>query len=394
MTMAGDHREGSGWRGRRTILGSSLATALSAVPPFLIGSLMPAMRRDLAIDTGGLGILIALYFAAGALAAVPGGRLVERLGARRGLILTGAVTSLSLLLIATAVQTWTHLALVMGLAGVANGMVHPAGNLALVRGVTSARRGAAFGIKQAAAPLATMFAGLALPVLALTLGWKAAFLVAILPLPFIVLVLPADLAGGCMARRLPPLRPDRTLVLVAVGGALGFGAATTVGAFVVDSVVSASGRPAIAGATLTAASAACIAVRILIGTHTDRMQQPSIRLVAGLLGMGAGGLIVLAVSPEMVWPVGAVVGMGAGWGWPGLLYHAVAEANPQSPAAATAVATTGNAMGAVLVPLAFGLVASRVSFPAAWTMSAIAMLLAALLMILADRTRSRTAGSD
>lgn len=381
------------WRGRRTILGSSMATALAAVPPFLIGSLMPAMRSDLDIDTGGLGILIAFYFLAGALAAVPGGRLAERLGARRGLILTGSITSLSLILIAAVVQTWTHLALVIIVAGVANGMVHPAGNLALIRGVSALRRGSAFGIKQAAAPLATMFAGIALPVLALTLGWRAAFLIATFPLPFIVLVLPTDLPGGGTALRSTAMRPDRTLVLIAVASSLGFGAATTVGAFLVDSVVSAGGRPAVAGATLTAASATCIGVRVLIGWQTDRMQQPSILLVAGLLAIGAGGLVVLALSPEGIWPVGAVVGMAAGWGWPGLLYHAVAEANPQSPAAATAVATTGNAIGAVVGPLAFGLVASRVSFTTAWTMSAVAMLMAGLLMVLANQARSVAAPS-
>lgn len=371
-----------------------MATALSAVPPFLIGSLMPAMRSDLDIDTGGLGILIALYFLAGALAAVPGGRLAERLGARRGLILTGSVTSLSLVLIATAAQTWAHLALVIIVAGVANGMVHPAGNLAIIRGVPALRRGSAFGIKQAAAPLATMFAGLALPVLALTLGWKSAFLVATLLLPVVVLVLPFDLQSSGVGPRRTAMRPERNLILIAVASALGFGAATTVGAFLVDSVVSAGGRPAVAGATLTAASAACIGVRILIGWQTDRMSKPSIPLVAGLLAIGAGGLLVLAVSPPMTWPIGAVVAMAAGWGWPGLLYHAVAEANPQSPAAATAVATTGNAIGAAIGPLAFGLVASRVSFATAWTMSSVAMLLAGMLMVLANRSRSVSADSN
>ena len=377
------------WHGHRTAVGSSLATALSALPPFLIGSLMPAMREDIDIDTGRLGLLIAVYFLAGAVAAVPGGRLAESMGPRRGLLLTGSVTAVSLVLIATVVETWLHLGAVIVVAGFANGMVHPAGNLALVRGVSAARRGAAFGIKQAAAPLATLFAGLAIPVFALTLGWRAAFLAACLLLPLVALTLPRDLATDGPTARRAPMRADRVLVLIALASALGFGAATTVGAFLVDSVVSSGGRQAIAGASLTAASAACIGVRLFIGWQTDRMRKPSIHLVAGLMATGAAGVALLAISPSVIWPLGAVVGMGAGWGWPGLLYHAVAHAHPESPAAATAVATTGNALGAALGPLVFGLIASRFSFGAAWMGSGLAMLAGGSLMVIASRLGGR-----
>jgi predicted MFS family arabinose efflux permease len=373
------------WHGHRTALGSSLATVLSALPPFLLGSLMPAMRADVDINTGRLGLLVAMYFLAGAIAAVPGGRLAERLGPRRGLYLTGSVTTVSLLVIAVAVETWVHLGVVIVVAGFANGMVHPAGNLAIVRGVSAARRGAAFGIKQAAAPLATLFAGLAIPVFALTLGWRAAFLAACLLFPLVVVTLPRNLrSGGSLTRRVP-MRADRVLVLIAIASALAFGAATTVGAFLVDSVVSSGGRQAVAGASLTAASAAGIGVRLFIGWQTDRMRKPSILLVAGLMAVGATGFVVLAISPAGIWPLGAIVSMGAGWGWPGLLYHAVAHAHPESPAAATAVATTGNALGAALGPLVFGLAASQFSFAAAWSGSGVAMLAGGSLMVVAYR---------
>lgn len=375
------------WHAHRTALGSSLATVLSALPPFLLGSLMPAMRADVDIDTGRLGFLVAAYFLAGAIAAVPGGRLAERLRPRRGLLVTGSVTTVSLLTIAIAVQTWVQLGAVIVVAGFANGMVHPAGNLAIVRGVSAARRGAAFGIKQAAAPIATLFAGLAIPLFALTLGWRAAFLAACLLLPMVAFTLPGDLRTGGLLTQRAPMRADWVLVLIAVASALAFGAATTVGTFLVDSVVAGGGTQAVAGASLTVASAACIGVRLFIGWQTDRMRRPSILLVAGLMAVGATGFVILAMSPAGIWPLGAIVGMGAGWGWPGLLYHAVSHAHPESPAAATAVATTGNALGAALGPLIFGLAASRFSFAAAWVGSGIAMLAGGSLMVIAHRLR-------
>jgi predicted MFS family arabinose efflux permease len=343
------------------------------------------MRDDLDIATGQFGALVALYFLAGTVAAVPGGQLAEHLGARRGLMVTGSVTSISLILIALVVGSWLHLAIAMVVAGCANGMVHPAGNLAIVRDVRPSRQGTAFGVKQAAAPLATMFAGLALPTIGLTVGWPTAFLIATLLFPIAVFTLPRDLPSDPGVRRKSASRPDRTLLMIAAASALAFGAATTVGAFLVDSVVTAGGEPALAGATLTVASAACIGVRLMIGWQTDRMTTPSIRLVAGLMAVGAGGFAILAAAPPLIGALGAVIAMAAGWGWPGLLYHAVAAAHPLAPANATAVATTGNALGATLGPLSFGLIADHFTFNAAWTASFIAMLLGAGLMLLATR---------
>jgi hypothetical protein len=103
------------------------------------------------------------------------------------------------------------------------------------------------------------------------------------------------------------------------------------------------------------------------------------------MAVGAGGFPILAAAPPLIGALGAVIAMAAGWGWPGLLYHAVAAAHPLAPANATAVATTGNALGATLGPLSFGLIADHFTFNAAWTASFIAMLLGAGLMLLATR---------
>jgi predicted MFS family arabinose efflux permease len=306
-------------------------------------------------------------------------------------MVTGGVTSLSLVAIAVFADNWIQLGAFLVVAGIANGMVHPAGNLAIISGVGVARRGLAFGLKQAAAPLATMFAGIALPLFAFNLGWRWTFVLATLLLPLVVLVLPRTLtAPQALDGRVKKLS-DPLLIATAVASALAFGGATTVGAFLVDSVTSSGGRPSVAGAVLTVASLACIAVRITIGWQTDRMKGPSIGLVAALMAMGSGGLFVLGLEPPGWWALAAVIGLAAGWGWPGLLYHAVAATYPSSPAGATAVATTGNALGAAIGPFIFGFVASRFSFSAAWTTSGASLLVAAILMAFVGRRRRQAA---
>ena len=52
-----------------------------------------------------------------------------------------------------------------------------ASNLTLARSVPASRLGLSFGIKQAAIPIATLLAGAAVPTVALTIGWRWAYLI-------------------------------------------------------------------------------------------------------------------------------------------------------------------------------------------------------------------------
>ena len=348
------------------------------------------MRDDLGIDTTRLGAVVALYFAAAALAAVPGGRVAERFGAKRALVGANACTAASLLAVALFAHHWLHLLVALCFAGTANGMLQPAGNLAMMRGVARRRQGIAFGIKQSAGPIGTMLAGLAIPLIALTLGWRWAFAAAILPLPLIALVLPRDhapvVAGG------PRPRPNEsmgTLIRIAVAVGFGFAAATTLGTFFIDSVVNRGGDPETGAVALTTGSISCVLVRLGVGWRTDRSSAPSLRLVAALIGFGSLGYLALAVADTpALWLVGVLLGLGVGWGWPGLLHHSVAAANPAAPAAATGITTVGIASGAVVGPLLFGVVAEQASYTLAWLLSAAMALVAAGLLV--DATR-RTA---
>lgn len=346
---------------------------MSVLPPFLTGSMLPFMREDIGLDTARLGIVVAIYFAAGAFAAVPGGELAERLGGRRVMLLANGLTAVGMLTIAVLSRNWIHVAGAFVVAGSGNGILQPASNLAIMRGVQPSRQGIAFGIKQAAAPTATMLAGLAVPILAATVGWRWAFIAGVLPLPVIAFLLPVDRIRAAPAVRRGRLRdPKRTLVRIALGAAFGFAAATTVGAFFVDSVVTAGGTARFAATALTAASVTCISIRLIAGWRADRSDADGLRTVAMLAGVGALGFLTLvfAASP-LFWTVGAVVGLGAGWGWPGLLHLSVAAGNPEAPGRATGVSTVGTAAGAVFGPLVFGYLADHVSFASAWTASAL-----------------------
>lgn len=71
--------------------------------------------------------------------------------------------------------SYSMLLLALALGGVANSLAQIGTNGTLAQVVPRHRRGLAFGVKQAAIPAATLLAGFALPVVGLTLGWRASF---------------------------------------------------------------------------------------------------------------------------------------------------------------------------------------------------------------------------
>ena len=64
------------------------------------------------------------------------------------------------------------------LSAAANALGQLASNAALARHVPAHRQGLSFGVKQAAIPVSTLLAGAAVPTIALTAGWRWAFVAA------------------------------------------------------------------------------------------------------------------------------------------------------------------------------------------------------------------------
>ena len=87
---------------------------------------------------------------------------------------TRARSSCALLAAALATGTgWLAAALAVG--GLANAVGQPAGNATLAQHVSADRFGIAFAVKQSGIPVATLLGGLAVPAVALTIGWRWAF---------------------------------------------------------------------------------------------------------------------------------------------------------------------------------------------------------------------------
>lgn len=347
-----------------------LTTTMTVIPVWLTGGLSVFMAQDLVFDERQLGFGVAGFFIASSLSSVPGGRLAERIGTRTSIPLYTGVASLVLLAMSTA-QSWMRISLLLILAGLVNGMIHPSVNLALARQIAPQRKGLAFGIKQSAIPSATLLAGLAVPSIAASSGWRPAFQGAAGLAGVLATLAAVVVRSSAPVERARPNRlttPMGYLVWLTIAASLGAAAGNAMAAFLVPSAVASGISPSEAGIILVVGSVSCIVVRVYIGWRADFRVGGHLRLVGHLLAIGAVGYGILSFTGAPRWAVllGGVLGFSAGWGWAGLFNYAIVERNPDAPATATGVIAVGIFGGAVYGPALFGSLVTGASYRVAW----------------------------
>ncbi|MFF4849719.1 MFS transporter [Streptomyces sp. NPDC001194] len=162
----------AGTEGRLTALLTS-AMAFSMLQLFLLGALGPRLVDELGISPAALGLTTAVGFAAAAVLSPVGGRMVDRTGPRRSLVLLLLVSAAALALIGAAPGPGFLLAAV-ALGGLPQALANPATNKAILASAPPARRGAMTGMKQSGVQLGAFAAGLPLAALAGGVGWRGA----------------------------------------------------------------------------------------------------------------------------------------------------------------------------------------------------------------------------
>jgi MFS family permease len=369
----------------RIVFATAAVTSLGIFPVFLLGSTASLVRGSFPIDGRQLGLAVSTFYAVAALSSVAAGVVGQRLGYVTAMRLSALATITTLVSIATWVRSWIHIIVVFVLAGAANSLSKPATNMALAWAVPIDRQGLAFGIKQSAGPTATLLAGLALPVVGLTVGWRSAFMLGAIAGLAIVFLIPSD--DHSVDRKgtkgaIPPELYKSPLWVLAAAAGFATAAGSSLGAFYVESSISRGFSPALSGAMLSLGGLAGIFGRVFWGWRADRGDASGLRRVSKLLAMGATGFGGIAFIDSSVLGLLAatLVAYGIGWAWNGLFHYAVVRASPRAEAQATGIATTGLFAGGIVGPTAFGLIAQSISYTVAWSAAALSVLAAAILV--------------
>lgn len=365
---------------------AALVTSVVGLPTLLLGGMSVLVQQELGFGQAQLGVAVAASFASGAVAAPAVGRLAERIGPRTTIRLGLAAAAVALLGIGLVASSYALLVPFVAVTGLAITMAQLGTNVLIARRVAPERRGLAFGLKQAAVPLASMLAGLALPVIGLTLGWRAAFVLAAAVLPFIALVIPEAAPLPRPAGEPARDAPLRALLVLALGVALASAAGGSMPTFLVASTVDRGVPAGTAGLIHALASLVGIVFRVTGGWGGDRLGRGALVLVAALLVAGAAGFAGLAVATAPAWiAVFAGLAFGGGWGWAGLLLLAVSRTNPDAPGRAMGIVQVGPMTGAVAGPLLFGTVADGAGFGAAWGFLCLFAVAGAAVILVAHR---------
>lgn len=378
--------------GRSTVALSIGATVASGLPVFLVGALFVQISADLDVPDWALGVIVAVFWIAAALGSNSSGLLTAKIGSRRVVILTFLVAAASLLAAALLTPRWEWLILWTILGGISTSLCHPATNHLLRLRVSEGRRALAYGLKQSAVPLASLLAGLAIPFLALTLGWRSAYvLAAVLAVALLGLFLvigPKRLPKGTkrVSSSVPLTRSQKIFFLsLASATLLGAGAATSGATFGVVSAVERGMDAGTAGFVLSAASLVGAIVRVGAGALADRRPGNPVRWIAAMQLIGFVGGAVMIFSSGVMFAVGLALVMGIGWGWTGLGHFIVARlAGPATPSA-TALVQTGSYAGCAIAPVLGGIIYANGGSTPVWIMVAAMFLVAGVIALVVSR---------
>ncbi len=360
-------------------LGSALlVAAFGVLPAMLAGTMAVPIQRDLGVSTAVFGAAVSAFYLTVSASAVTAGRLVERWGWRRSVRTTAALSAAGLAGIALLARSVVVFVACLAVGALGQALAGPASNTAVLREMPSHRQGLLFGIKQVSIPVATMIAGLSVPLFA-TIGWRWAFLVFAL-VPLAVAMWPRGRSGpggdpvgsgrrgATVGARRPvaaPLRMPR-LVLLTLAVGLASVANISLSTFLVASSVDAGLTEATAGWIVVAGSLVGLVVRVVAGWGVDRRPR-QLFAVVGIMNLGGViGMALLATGRQEVILLGAVLGFGSGWGWSGVFHYGVVRHHPHAPAGATGVVMVGLAGGAAMGPLLSGAIIDSWSYAAAW----------------------------
>jgi predicted MFS family arabinose efflux permease len=363
--------------------------AASVLPGFLVGALALQIRSDLDVRVEAVAAGVSVFFLAGAIGASWGGRLADHVGAMRAMRRCILITAACLLAGALLAESVVVLLLLLAVAGVANAVCQAAINLFVSERIALDRQGLGFGIKQSGIPGAILVSGLALPVLAIPLGWRATFaLCALGPLAVWVALRRIE-AAAHVSRRPASRRPSRVLVFTALGAALATAGPSALGAYLVASAVDVGIAEGTAGLLAAVGSALSLAVRVMLGARADRRRDYGLSTVVVLLAAGSVGFLLMATDAAASFVAGTLLAFMLGWGWPGLFNLAVVDSNRETPGSASGITQTGIYVGAGGGPAAFGALYAQTGHEVAWVVAAVLTLLGAGAIWLAARTEQR-----
>ncbi|MFC7062405.1 MFS transporter [Halobacillus seohaensis] len=137
------------------------------------------IEEDLSLSKVQVGLLPSALFLGQAMASIPIGLAVDRIGSKRMLLVSSLLIGISFLLMTFQSAFWLVLFLIM-IGGLGYGGMHPTTNKGIIYWFSQRQRGTAMGIKQMGITFGSALSAILLLPLAASYGWRIVVLIACL----------------------------------------------------------------------------------------------------------------------------------------------------------------------------------------------------------------------
>ncbi|WP_060177228.1 MFS transporter [Streptomyces sp. IMTB 1903] len=395
-TATASPTEKDGGAGRQLTALLTCAMAFSMLQLFLLGALGPRLVTELHLSPALLGLTTTIGFAAAAALSPAGGRIVDRIGPRRSLVLLLLLSAAALTLIGAAPGAGLLLGAV-ALGGVPQALANPATNKAVLRAVPPARRGAVTGLKQSGVQVGAFAAGAPLAALASGIGWRGAVwtgaAAALLTGLWALRVLPADPPPPPAGPRTQPAPRAMVAWLAVYSLFLGAGIASVNTYLALFGAQRLGMGPTTAAALVAVLGVAGIAGRVAWAraARPGRAEWLPGGLACGALGAAALLAAALAAGP-LVWLGAVAAGLFAVSANAVSMVLVLQRAAPGRAGQDSALVAAGFFAGFALGPPLFGLLAQSGRYGPGWLLVAAEFAAAAAVAFL-WAVRDRRAGA-
>lgn len=361
---------------------------VTTLPVFLVGVMAPALKAELGYSESDLGFLVSIYFGLTALGAIPIGRWVDGVGSRVGARCSIVFTTVALAAASIGFQYWAIAVSVFVFAAAGNLLSGPSSAKILLTHVTPSHLGFAYGIRQSAAPLAVIVAGLLVPAMLKVSGWRLTFVavggLALVAMMLIFSVLKGSGREASSRESKERLSGLRYLLAATVGFGISIATVTSLTTFYPSFAVQRGWSLTLAASSLGVGSGVAVMARLYLGWFTDRRLQ-HLSILAGA-PMAAGGMLLLGLSHSVIELAASALIVGSialGWGWPGIAAMAISRAYRGSVGLALGVFVTGGAVGGALGPGLAGRAIVTRGYADVWFGLGLLMALGAIILTVA-----------